>query len=122
MNMYATIADSLSPAELADLAQSFGLDMSAEDYMDSSSFITDEWLERYHGMVTSDHMWDAMWRFGIVLDNDRMERLTGYWVDPDTGSRHCGYYVPDDYDTTIPTVSLDSPPKLLTLAEQERAA
>lgn len=86
----ATIADTLSPRELADLAQSFGLDTVASDYEDHV-FMSDEYLEHHHGVVTSEHIWDAMWRFGIVVDDD------------------LSYYVPDDYDTMVSTIVLDGP-------------
>ncbi len=116
----ATIADSLSPRELADLAQSFGLETTIDDYI-PQEFISDEWLESRMGMVTSDHLWDAMWRFGIVLDDDcaKVHTLGSLWR-PD-GKLETGYYVPTDYDVEIPLVSLDNPPKLLSIAEQEAA-
>jgi len=108
---HSTIADSLSPIALAEIAQSFGLDMEPEDYMSDEVFITDEYLERNHGMVTSDHHWDQAWRFGIVVDNDcPMQGLFGFYKNPDDpwdGS----YYVPCDYDVEIPLVSLDNPPR-----------
>ena len=101
-----TIADSLSPLELADIAQSFGLDMEPEDYIDGE-FLTDEYLERHHGMVTGQHLWLTAWRFGIVVDNDcPMQGLFGFYKNPDDpwdGS----YYIPDDHDTTIQLIELE---------------
>lgn len=95
----ATIADTLSPRELADLAQSFGLDMTEDDYRDDTVFMTDEWLERNHGVVTGEHLWDAAWRFGIIVDDD------------------LSYYVPDDYDTVVSTITLDGPNRDQALKE-----
>jgi len=118
-----TIADSLNPKELAAIAQSFGLDMDESDYVSSDEpFITDEYLERHHGMVTSDHLWTTAWRFGIVIDNDTpliAESLKGYWNPTGSLTSRAGYYVPDDYDTEIPLVSLDNPPKFISIADQE---
>jgi hypothetical protein len=91
-HMNATIQDSLSPVELAEIAQSFGLELEASDYQ-QGAFIEDEWLERMMGMVTSSHLWDAMWRFGIVLDDDLAD----------------GYWMPTEFDTTYQLIQLDGP-------------
>ena len=114
---YATIADSLSPEILAELAQSYGLDIDALDYCDGA-FIEDEYLEALMGFVTGEHLWDTAWRFGIVLDDDaaRVSSLGNYWRPE--GTIETGYYVPNDYDTEISLISLDNPPKLLSIAEQ----
>lgn len=119
----ATIADSLSPEELMAFAQSFGLETEQSDYL--PEFMTPEWLEQKLGFCTSDYLWDAMWRFGIVVDNDTKlcaESLAGYWNPEGSLRSRAGYYVPCDYDTTIQTVSLDNPPRLLSIAEQEEQA
>ena len=101
-----TIADSLSPMELANIAQSFGLDAEPLDYVDGE-FLTDEYLERELGYCTSAYLWDAAWRFGIVVDNDcPMQGLFGFYKNPDDpwdGS----YYVPCDHDTTVQLIELE---------------
>ena len=119
-HVHPTMQDSLSPEELAALAQSFGLeDVEAIDYCEGS-FIEDEYLERLMGYCTSQYLWDAMWRFGIVLDEDyaRVQSLGNYWR-PDGVFHRNTYYVPDDY---LSEISIDNPPKLLSIAEQEAAA
>lgn len=88
----ASIQDSLSPEILAQLAQSFGLDLEATDYF-LDDFV-EEYIESRMGFVTGEHLWDALWRFGVIVDDD------GEW------------YIPDDEDTEIPLVSIDSPPKV----------
>ena len=103
----ATIADSLSPIELATIAQSFGLDMQPSDYVTVEPVFCEDWIDRMMGYCTSEYLWDTLWRFGIVVDNDcPMQGLYGFYKNPDDpwdGS----YYIPDDYDTEIPLVSLD---------------
>jgi len=109
----ATIADSLSPRDLADLAQSFGLDVSPLDYVEGE-FLSDEYLERYLGTVTSQHLWEAAWRFGIVVDNDApMTGLYGYY-HPEDDSYPGSYYVPDDFDTMVSVITLDGPTRSMT--------
>lgn len=88
----ATVQDSLSPEALAEIAQSFGLDLQPSDYVTEEEFITEEWLQAKLGMVTSSHLWDAMWLFGIVVDDD------------------LSYYVPDDFDTTVSIIDLEASP------------
>jgi hypothetical protein len=90
--MNATIQDSLSPEQLAEVAQSFGLDLEASDYIEGA-FIEDEWLESRMGFVTGEHLWDAMWRFGIVLDEDLAD----------------GYWMPTEFDTTYQLLELNGP-------------
>jgi len=103
------LADSLSPAELDMIYKAFGLDMADIGYTPSLM----EEIEWLVGFTTSEHLWDAMWRFGIVIDNDtplQAESLTGYWNPEGSLRVRAAYYVPDDYDTEIPLVSLDLPP------------
>ena len=102
--------DMLDPTQLAELYKAFKAE--ALDFVATGDDLLKE-IEWLVGFTTGEHLWDAMWRFGIVLDDDTAqssESLTGYW-NP-TGSIHnrAGYYVPCDYDIEIPTVSLDSPP------------
>lgn len=115
------IADSLSPAELDMIHKAFGLDILDQGYTPSLM----EEVEWLCGLTSGEHLWDAMWRFGIIIDGDTnlvTESLNGFW-NPDGSLRtRARYYVPDDYDTEIPTiqlnrsriedpmVSLDSPP------------
>ena len=96
-----TIQDSLSPEFLAELAQSFGLDYSPRDYMTQGSFIegigyaNDDTTEGYDeveqlvGWTTGEHLWDALWRFGVVIDDD------------------LDWYIPDDYDTVVSLITLE---------------
>lgn len=90
----STIADSLAPEVLEQLSSAWLLDLDLIE-VDAFTvpFITDEWLESNLGMVTSDHLWHTAWLFGIVVDDD------------------LNWYVPDDYDTSVPLVSIDSPPQ-----------
>ena len=95
------IADMLSQAQLDELEQAFRLEARSAD-------TTTEWsmeaeIDAMMGAVTSEYLWHTAWLFGIVVDND------------------LEWYIPDDYDTEIPLVSLDTPPKQLSVAEQEAA-
>jgi hypothetical protein len=106
----SSIADSLSPAELDMVTKAFGFGVLEESSWTPSLMEEIEWLV---GLTTGQHLWDAMWRFGIVIDNDTMESaesLTGYWNPEGSIHNRAGYYVPCDYDTEIPMVSLDTPP------------
>lgn len=80
---HTTIQDSLSPEQLAALAQSFGLEIMACEYTTEGEFLQDSEVHDMMGMVTGEHLWDAVWRFGIVVDDD------------------LNWYMPDDYDTTV---------------------
>ena len=100
------IQDSLSPEILAEIAQSFGLDYSPLDYLTVGSFIEDE-VERMVGFTTGEHLWDTMWRFGLVEDKDVVQqRSCGNLWRPD-GRIANGYYVPDDDDTEVSLVTLE---------------
>ena len=106
-----SVADSLAPEELRALEQAFRLEIEEQQCANNP----DTYIESLLGFVSSAYLWDRMWRFGIVVDNDipRLESLQGFWVDQDSGSRRADYYVPSDYDITIPLVSIDCPPRLL---------
>jgi len=56
--------------------------------------------------------WIDVWLFGIVVDNDTSQpiNLGSYWNPDGKLNVKPAYYVPDDYDTEIPTVSVDAPP------------
>lgn len=107
--MTTKIADLLQPAELAELEQAFRLE-TAHFTSGASDWNDDDWIESHMGLVTASHLWDAMWRFGIVLDDDcaKVRNLGDYWR-PD-GSLETGYYVPCDYDTKVSVISIDHPP------------
>ena len=83
MTHNTTIQDSLSPENLAAIAQSFGLSLDASDYSPKGEFLQDNEVHDMMGMVTGAHIWDALWRFGVVVDDD------------------LNWYMPDDYDTTV---------------------
>jgi hypothetical protein len=101
-----TVQDSLSPEILAELAQSFGLELQASDYITDGDLIYDE-IERMVGLTSGEYLWDAMWRFGIVVDDDvARQRSCGDLWRPD-GHIASGYYVPDDYDTEVSLITLD---------------
>ena len=51
--------------------------------------------------------WHELWLFGIILDDDRMERLTGYWNPEGSLRVRSDYYVPDDYDSEVALLPLD---------------
>jgi hypothetical protein len=84
-----TIADSLSPEVIEQLSSNWIADLNYVD-VDShpESFIEDEWVEHQLGMVTGEHLWHQAWLFGIVVDDD------------------LNYYIPNDYDTSVPLVAL----------------
>ena len=101
-----TIADSLAPEVLAELGSAFILDlMEIESTTDISE--ADDWIEQAMGFVTGGHLWDAMWRFGIVLDDDVAVGLGQYW-QPD-GVWEQGYYVPSDVLSEYELIQLDGP-------------
>lgn len=87
MTAIATVQDSLSPEILAQLAQSFGLSFEASDYV-TDEFV-EEWIESRMGFVTGEHLWDALWRFGVIVDDD------------------LEWYIPDDFDTSFQLVSVE---------------
>lgn len=99
------IADSLNPAELDMIYKAFGIELS-EAYTPS---LTEE-IEWLCGLVTAEHIWDAMWRFGIVIDNDTplmAESLAGYWNPTGSLRTRADYYVPSDH---LEEVSVFNPP------------
>lgn len=82
-----TIGDFVGPEFLAELGRDF-IPNSGTEFLD--------WEQAEHIMgasMSQSDIWDRLWRFGIIVDDD------------------LNYYVPDDFDTEIPTVSIDSPPK-----------
>jgi hypothetical protein len=105
----STIADALSPATLDEIEQAFRLEV--QRHISEADMDFEDEIESLMGFVTSSHLWDAMWRFGIILDDDaaKVSSLGNYWRDED-GRLDTRYYVPDDFDTQIPLVSVDCPP------------
>lgn len=107
MHNNATIQDSLSPEQLALVADQFGLDLTESDYVDGA-FVEDEWLEQKMGYVSSQYLWHSAWLYGIVVDNDApFTDLYGFYHPEDDRPR--GYYVPDDFDTEVSILSIDTP-------------
>jgi hypothetical protein len=51
-------------------------------------------------------LWDDMEMFGLVIEDDNS--LTGFWIDPETGSRHGSYWIPDGRESEIPTIDTPS--------------
>lgn len=89
-----TIADSLSPLEIAELEQAFRLEI-AEMAHDGYAVmtLTDE-IETLMGFVTGEYLWYSAWLFGIVVDDD------------------LSYYVPSDHLVEVVLTGLDNPPPL----------
>jgi len=63
--------------------------------------------DRDWALSSAELTWIAVWRYGIIVDDTGFKSLGSYWnpngdlvVQPD-------YYVPDDFDTEVPTI--DSP-------------
>jgi len=78
-----TIGDFVGPETLAQL------DLIEDEDFDYK-FLSEEQLESIMGTAMSQAgIWDRLWRFGIIVDDD------------------LDYYVPDDWDSEIPLVSLD---------------
>jgi len=104
----STIADSLGPEFLQELLDNNLLPSPDEvGMMDINDDIIDEFIHQAVGLVTAEHLWDALWRFGIILDDDaaKVINLGSFWRPE--GTLDTRYYVPDDDDTEI---SIDHPP------------
>ena len=91
----STIADSLSPEVIEQLSSAWLMDL---DLIEVDTYIPEfcsaEQAERDVGLTSGQYLWHQAWLFGIVVDDD------------------LGWYIPDDYDTRVPLVSLDNPPLL----------
>jgi len=107
----ATIADSLGPQFLRELSDANLLPSPVEDGVTDIEYISeaDEYINQTVGLTTGEHLWDALWRFGIILDDDaaKVVNLGSFWRPERTLDSR--YYVPDDEDTEI---SIDHPPKV----------
>ena len=107
--------DMLDPTQLAELYKAFkaeALDFANAGFGRSEANLLEE-IEWLVGFTTGEHLWDAMWRFGIVVDNDTAlvtESLAGYWNPEGSLRVRADYYVPNDYDTEVSLIDLDHPP------------
>ncbi len=89
-----SIADSLAPEVLEQLGTAFRQSLDEVEAIVTSGYNDiEDTVEQWLGFTTGEYLWDTLWRFGIIVDDD------------------LSWYVPDDFDTTIPLVSLDTPPK-----------
>lgn len=89
----SSIADSLAPEVLEQLGREFRLslnDVIAEAHS-FGMFDIDDHIEDMMGMVTGEHLWHAMWLFGIVVDDDM------------------SYYVPSDHLVEVELIELNGP-------------
>jgi hypothetical protein len=106
----STIADSLGPQFLKELSDANLLPSVSEgDMTDIEDDIFDDYIRQTVGLTTGEHLWDALWRFGIILDDDaaKVVNLGSFWRPERTLDTR--YYVPDDLDTEI---SIDHPPSV----------
>jgi hypothetical protein len=90
-----TIADSLAPEVLEQLGATFleGID----EYMGpAKGWDCSEYIEQTIGLVTGEHIWDALWRFGVVVDDD------------------LSWYMPSDHDVVYNIITLDGPNRCIT--------
>ena len=53
-------------------------------------------------------LWDDIEMFGIILDDTGLESLSGFYVDQDTGRSHDQYWIPDGWESEIPTIDTPS--------------
>lgn len=89
----ATIADSLSPSEIASLEQAFRLEIAEHQAQDlRPEFGMHREIETLMGFVTGEYLWYSAWLYGIVVDDD------------------LSYYVPSDHLVEVTYIDLDSPP------------
>ena len=59
-------------------------------------------------------LWEDMEMFGYEVTDHQLESLTGFWVDPVTGSRHSAYYVPSSKELELDLfeITIDNPPSV----------
>ena len=100
--LQSTIADCLGPQFLKELSDADIIPSPLEEGMMDINTSP-------NGLVTGQHVWDALWRFGIILDDDaaKVVNLGSFWRPE--GTLDTRYYVPDDDDTPI---SIDHPPSV----------
>ncbi len=97
-----TIADCLAPEVLAQLGQTFceGL----EEFIDPiQGWDCGDWIESRMGFTTSEHLWDALWRFGVIVDEGTLTEST---IDNPKGIAGLGWYMPSDHDITVQLIEL----------------
>lgn len=100
------LADFVGPETVKEMIRAFGSDVVIPQPVEDGV----EDISSPVGLVTGEHIWDMLWRFGIVVDNDvQRQRSCGDLWRPD-GRIANGYYIPDDEDTEYPCYSIDSPP------------
>jgi hypothetical protein len=75
-------------------------------------------IESLMGCVTAETMWQRALLFGMVIDNDCPgQDLVGFYKNPDLEYEGTWYFPGDEI--TVDIVTLDAPPKILSIAEQE---
>ena len=95
---FATIDELLAAA-----MTSYVKDIDVVDVVhDDDEYMIDQTV----GLVTGRHIWDALWRFGLIED-EAVTRLGCLW-QPD-GHIENDYYIPDDHDTIEDCVTIDTP-------------
>ena len=102
-----TIADSLAPEVLEMLGSQFLEELDEWDAVNVVDWYGSD-IEDVCGYRTGASLWHSLWLFGIVLEDNVFSSLGNCW-QPD-GVVANGYYIPDDFDTSIPLVSIDQPP------------
>lgn len=89
-----------------------------QHYADEDSITIGD-VEREVGTMSQWHSWHRAWLYGIVVDKDApFTELYGYW-NPEGDYYSGSYYIPDDYLSEVDLVSIDNPPHVLSIAEQE---
>lgn len=105
-----TIADVVGPKFIKDLISLYPSVCETDTKDDIEQETIDDWITHFVGLVTGEHQWDVLWRFGLVLDDDTAaQRSCGDLWRPN-GRIESSWYVPDDEDTPI---SIDNPPKVM---------
>lgn len=66
--------------------------------------------DRDWALSGAESTWIDVWLFGIVVDDDKHVSLGSYWNPNGDLAVKPSYYVPDDFDTNVPLVSVDTPP------------
>ena len=62
-------------------------------------------------LSNAERIWIQVWLFGIVVDDDtNVQSLGSYWNPNGELAIKPAYYVPDDFDTEVPIITIDQPP------------
>jgi hypothetical protein len=89
-------------------------------FADPDHFSDDEIAHEMGLEMSQYHAWHRAWLYGIVVDKDApFTELYGYY-HPEPEYYSGSYYIPDDYLSEVELTTLDNPPRLLSLAEQEQ--